>query len=118
MGLIKCYKDLEIWQQGMQVTVQIYTITKEFPTEEKFGLVSQMRRCAVSIPSNIAEGSARTTYREFIRFIDIALGSLSELETQLILAKRLQYITDDMEEPIQQLKKQINSYKRYLKTKL
>ena len=75
----------------MELTVSIYEVTKSFPEHEKFGLVSQMRRCAVSIPSNIAEGAARDSSADYARFLTIALGSLSELDTQLELAKRLDY---------------------------
>ena len=117
MGLIKSYKELEIWKKGIELSELIYDITKEFPSEEKFGLVSQMRRCAISFPSNIAEGSARNSYKEFIQFLYVAQGSLSELETQLILAKRLHYIKDDLQKTIEDLKRQTNSYIKYLKTK-
>jgi four helix bundle protein len=117
MGLIKSYKDLDIWKKGMELSEIIYDITKQFPSEEKYGLVSQMRRCAVSFPSNVAEGSARNSYKEFIQFLYIALGSLSELETQLILAKRLNISSNDFEKQIEQLKKQTNSFIKHLKTK-
>lgn len=83
------HKDLDIWKLSMEMVVDIYEITKSFPDEEKFGLVSQMRRCAVSIPSNIAEGAARGTTKEFLRFLQIAKGSLAELETQMEIAFRL-----------------------------
>lgn len=117
MGLIRSYKELEIWKQGMQMAVKIYAITNEFPPEEKFGLVSQMRRCVVSIPSNIAEGSGRSTYKDFVHFLNMAYGSLCELETQIILAKRLNFTSNDFAESIEKLKKQTNSYIKYLKTK-
>jgi len=83
------YKDLVVWQKGIALAKLIYTITAKFPAEEKFGLVSQMRRAAVSIPSNIAEGQARHTTGEFIQFISHAEGSVAELETQLILSIEL-----------------------------
>src|ERR1043166_5162909 len=83
------YKDLVVWQKGIALAKLIYTITAKFPAEEKFGLVSQMRRAAVSIPSNIAEGQARHTTGEFIQFISHAEGSTAELETQLILSIEL-----------------------------
>lgn len=83
------YRDLTVWQEGIQLSIQIYRSTTQFPSDERFGLVSQMRRCAVSIPSNIAEGHARLSTREFLRHISIALGSLAELETQLHIAIKL-----------------------------
>lgn len=85
------YKDLRIWQKGMGLTKTIYRLTARFPSEEKFGLVSQMRRAAVSIPSNIAEGQARRGTREFVQFLSLASGSLAELETQLLLCVDLGY---------------------------
>lgn len=83
------HKDFDVWKLSMEVVINVYEITKPFPDEEKFGLVSQMRRCAVSIPSNIAEGAARGSTKEFLRFLQIARGSLAELETQMELALRL-----------------------------
>jgi four helix bundle protein len=83
------YKDLVVWQKGIELAKAIYRLTGKFPSEEKFGLVSQMRRAAVSIPSNIAEGQARHTTGEFIQFISHAEGSVAELETQLILSLEL-----------------------------
>ncbi len=83
------HKDLHIWQQGVDLVVMVYNLTAEFPASEVYGLCSQMRRAAVSIPSNIAEGAARQGDKEFIQFLYVALGSLSELETQCIIAQRL-----------------------------
>ena len=89
------YKDLLVWQKGMDLVVQIYQLTGKFPNVETYGLASQIQRAAVSVPSNIAEGQARgTTHSEFSRFIRIAIGSLAELDTQLELSIRLRYITD------------------------
>ena len=85
------YKDLNVWQKGIELAKLSYTITVQFPSEEKFGLVSQMRRAAVSIPANIAEGQARQTTGEFIQFISHAEGSVAELDTQLILATELAF---------------------------
>lgn len=85
------YKDLLVWQKGMELTKQISCLTQVFPDGEKYGLISQMRRAAVSIPSNIAEGQARHTTKEFIQFISHAEGSVAELDTQLILALDLGY---------------------------
>lgn len=90
--MIQSYKDLEVWQKSIGLVKEIYRITKDFPNEERFGLVSQMRRCAISIPSNIAEGKTRHHGNEYIQFLYIALGSCSELDTQLIIAKELDFI--------------------------
>jgi len=91
---MKGHRDLRVWQESIGLVKDIYTLTGQFPEEEKFGLVTQMRRSAVSIPSNIAEGAARGSQREFAQFLVIARGSLSELETQLIIAKELNYLSD------------------------
>lgn len=93
-GNIRGHKDLEVWKRSMDFVESIYAYTGKFPQEELYGLTSQMRRAAVSIPSNIAEGAARNGNKEFAQFLYIALGSLSELETQIILAGRLKYIPD------------------------
>ncbi len=85
------YRELKVWQQGMEITREIYKLTAGFPKDELYGLTSQIRRCAVSIPSNIAEGHSRDSQREVARFVSIAKGSLAELETQLLIAKELEY---------------------------
>lgn len=85
----KSFKDLIVWQKSLQLTVDIYSLTAKFPDIEKFGLVSQMRRCVVSIPSNIAEGSRRGTKKDFVQFLRIADGSAAELETQILIAQSL-----------------------------
>src|SRR3954470_12943304 len=97
------YKDLVVWQKGISLAKAIYRLTSKFPSQEKFGLVSQMRRACVSIPSNIAEGQARHTTGEFIQFISHAEGSVAELNTQLILAGELTFCTSDAAEPISDL---------------
>src|SRR5271154_4345955 len=90
--MAKSYRDLEVWRLGLDLVEIIYRSTAEFPKSEIFGLAAQMRRAAVSIPSNIAEGQARTSSKEFLHFLSIALGSLAELATQLELANRLGYM--------------------------
>lgn len=85
------YQELKVWQQGMEITRRVYRLTLEFPKSEQYGLTSQIRRCAVSIPSNIAEGHSRDSQNELSRFVSIARGSLAELETQLLIAKDLEY---------------------------
>jgi carbamoyl-phosphate synthase large subunit len=91
----KSFHELRVWQLSMDLVEWVYKLTSEFPRREMYGLPSQMRRAAVSIPSNIAEGQARQSQKEFLRFISTAKGSLAELETQTHLAKRLHYITED-----------------------
>jgi four helix bundle protein len=88
------HKKLEVWQEAMALVARIYNLTKEFPKSEAYGLSSQMRRSAISIPSNIAEGAARKSKAEFLQFLNIAQGSLSELDTQLELAYVLGYIDE------------------------
>lgn len=103
---MKTHKDLVVWNDAISFVTTVYKATETFPTEEKFGLINQIRRCAVSIPSNIAEGAARKSNKEFAHFLSIALGSIAELETQLIIACNLNYlITNDFENLIQQLTK-------------
>ena len=94
---IKSFKDLRIWQKGIEIVTDIYTLTKKFPKEELFSLTSQLRRSAISIPSNIAEGFKRFHNKEYKQFLFIALGSCAELETQTIIAKELKYINENEE---------------------
>ncbi len=86
---IRDYKDLQVWQKAMVLAKQVYQMTQAFPSEEKFGIISQMRRAAVSVPSNIAEGQARNTTGEFVQFLSHAEGSLAELDTQVRLSVAL-----------------------------
>ncbi len=88
------FRKLEVWEQSIQLADLIYEITESFPKTETYGITQQMQRCAVSIPSNIAEGCSRDSEREFSRFIQIALGSSFELETQLLIAKKRKYFND------------------------
>ncbi|TCI85855.1 four helix bundle protein [Tenacibaculum sp. M341] len=94
------YKNLKIWNLGVEIVDDVYKTTDLFPKEEKFGLVSQINRCSVSIPSNIAEGSSRTD-KSFSHFLDISLGSSFELETQLIIAFKRNYITNEQIEKLE-----------------
>ena len=94
MSAIQSYKDLMIWQKGIQIVVLTYKLAKSFPQEELYALTSQIKRASVSIPSNIAEGYGRNTEKSFSHFIDISRGSLFELETQLLIAKELDFIVD------------------------
>ena len=98
-GRRNSYRDLIVWQKSMLLCKKVYIVTKNFPKEELYGLTSQIRRCAISIPSNIAEGRGRSSDKEFIRFLQISLGSIYELQTQLELAFELNYI-DNIEDLI------------------
>lgn len=88
---MKNFKELRIWQKGMDIAVNCFNLTAAFPKEEKFGLSLQITRCRVSIPSNIAEGSCRKSEKDYARFIEISLGSAYELETQLLIAQRVSF---------------------------
>lgn len=94
------FKKLKIWQMAMDIAKIIFQLTSNFPSTEKYGLISQMNRCSVSMPSNIAEGSSRTN-KSFSHFLDIALGSSFELQTQLLLANANNFITDEMTKSIE-----------------
>ena len=110
------HKDLDIWKLGIELVQEVYKTTVEFPKEEIYGLTNQMRRAAVSIPSNISEGAARSSKKEFIQFLYVALGSLAELETQAIISEKLGYLRNHplMELIEKQRRKQLNFIK-YLK---
>lgn len=97
------YRDLIAWQKAMQLVTEIYQVTRKFPDDEKFGLISQLRRAAVSVPSNIAEGQARNSIGDFRRFLNISRGSIAEVETQLMIAEKLGFI-DSATDTIQQAK--------------
>ena len=93
---MKTHKDLDVWKKSIDLVTTLYSMTNSFPKDELFGLTSQIRRAAVSIPSNIAEGAARRSQKEFTQFLYIALGSQQELDTQLIIANNLKYINSNM----------------------
>jgi four helix bundle protein len=97
---MKSYKDLLIWQRSRTLVVTVYKVVSKFPKEELFALTSQIKRCSISVPSNIAEGWGRDTNKNFINFLNIAKGSLYELETQLIIAADLKYIELSISEEI------------------
>ncbi|MGW8184736.1 MAG: four helix bundle protein [Candidatus Moraniibacteriota bacterium] len=90
--ILNSYKNLIVWQKSMELVTEIYTLTVKFPKEEIYGIISQMKRCAISIPSNIAEGRRRNGKKEFKRFLNIAYDSGAELETQIEISKRLKFI--------------------------
>jgi len=113
---VKTHKDLDVWNKAMELVESIYRLTTQYPKEETYGLTLQTRRSAISIPSNIAEGAARKSKKEFIQFLYIALGSLAELETQLILAARLKFIRNQHElNQVNQLRQILLGLLRYLK---
>jgi four helix bundle protein len=115
-GKPQSYHDLLVWQKGMELAKMIYQLTAEFPAAEKFGLMSQMRRAAVSVPSNIAEGQARHTTGEFVQFISHAEGSVAELDTQITLASELGFVSDSSAasalELILELRRMLNGLRR------
>ena len=92
---MKTHKDLDVWKKAVDFVTDLYKLTQDFPKEELYGLTSLMRRAAISIPSNIAEGNARQGNKELVQFLYIALGSVVELDTQLIIARNLSYINEE-----------------------
>lgn len=115
---VKSYKDLIVWQKSMDLVEMVYAVTKLFPKEELYGLTSQLRRAAVSVPSNIAEGQARNSTAEFKNFLSISRGSLAEVETQLLIAERLRYLQTDQLSEILNLQIEINRMTNALMGKL
>jgi len=115
------HKDLDIWKMSMELVQVIYKLTENFQKNEQFGLTSQLRRAAISIPSNIAEGLARNGNKEFIQFCYISLGSLSELETQIIIASNLNFIqkiqSNEILDNIELIRKKLLNFIKYLKRK-
>lgn len=95
------YKELKVWQKAIDLAVEVYQITEKLPKEERYGLISQINRCVVSIPSNIAEGAGRNTSKDFNHFLGISLGSSFELDTQLVISNRLGYVSSDDFEKIE-----------------
>jgi four helix bundle protein len=95
MSVVKSYRDLLVWQKSMKLVTEIYVATKGFPTEELYALTGQLRRCAVSIPSNIAEGYGRNSTGDYKRFLQIAVGSIFELQTQIEIAANLKYLASE-----------------------
>jgi four helix bundle protein len=117
----KPHKKLEAWKQSMDLVVEIYKVTNDFPHQEIYGLTNQVRRAAVSIPSNIAEGAARQTKKEFTNFLHVAQGSLSELDTQIEIANRLGFIDgkcrQSLDEKMEPIDKMITGLIRHLSKK-
>jgi four helix bundle protein len=115
------YKKLEVWKLSILLVKDVYKLVKNFPNEEMFSLTKQIKNCAISIPSNIAEGSLRRSPKEFARFINISRGSLGEMETQLIIAKELDFITDSelvaLSQPITRISKMLVSLRKSMENK-
>ena len=117
---MKTHIDLDVWKLSMDLVENIYKLSAQFPKEEMYGLTSQIRRAAVSVPSNIAEGASRQGNKEFVQFLYISLGSLSEVETQIMLAKRLNFVSniDIILKEITTIKKMLNGLIRNVKSKV
>ena len=115
---MKNFKNLKVWQKGIELVVNVYKKSQEFPKEEIYGLTSQMRRSAITIPSNIAEGSGRSSDNDFSRFLDISLGSSFELETQVIIAHELEFISqsdfNELNNAIIEEQKMITGLKKHI----
>ncbi|HEX4796167.1 MAG TPA: four helix bundle protein [Humisphaera sp.] len=111
---VKSYRDLTVWQKAMDMVEQIYRLTAAFPREEQYGLTNQLRRAAVSVPSNIAEGQGRGVGNEFAHHVRIAQGSLQEVETQLLIASRLRYLSGDLLESVMPLIAEVGRLNRGL----
>ena len=115
---MQTHKDLDVWKQGIDLVVDIYKLTAAFPKEELYGLSAQMRRAAVSVPSNIAEGYARNNLGEIVQFLYHSLSSLSELETQIILSEKLGYLTaEPILESVEAIRRKLLNLIRYHKAR-
>lgn len=112
------FKNLDFWKRSRAFCSLVYQVTKDYPKDERFGLTNQLRRAAVSIPSNIAEGAAKTSKKDFNRFLEISLGSAYEVETQLLISKDLDYLTEsrftELNANLEIIIKQIRSFKKVL----
>lgn len=121
-GIIQSHRDLNVWQLGMDIAERVYSLTQSFPTEERFGLTSQLRRACASVPANIAEGNARDSTKDYLRFLSIAVASLAEIETFLELAIRLKYgdalQLRQLEELLGEERRMLRGLQRSLRAKL
>lgn len=121
-GVILGYRDLEVWQRAMDIAVECYRLTGSFPASETYGIVAQIRRAAASVPANIAEGRGRRSTSDFIRYLNIAYGSLVELETHLMLASRLDYMDSQIMEELLtrtgKIGKMLNGLRRSLQSRI
>ena len=111
------FEKLDVWNKSVELSEEIYIVTKNFPSDEKFGIISQLRRASVSVSSNIAEGSSRSSYKEQARFSEIAYGSLIEVLNQIILSYRLNFINEDsylnLRELIEEISNKLNGLRKY-----
>lgn len=119
---VKSYQDLKVWQKAMDLVFSVYKLSKSFPKDETYGLTSQIRRASVSVPSNIAEGWGRGSTKSYLQFLRIGRGSLTELETQLIIAHQLDYLSikehDDLESLLKEVGRMLNGLIRNLEKNL
>jgi four helix bundle protein len=106
---MKTYKEFIVWQKAVELVTVIYSFTRNFPKDELYGLTNQIRRASISIPSNIAEGFGRNTRREFKRFLEISIGSLFELQTQLEISKKLQFLSEEEFNSVYSLTREIEA---------
>jgi four helix bundle protein len=122
MSSIQSYKDLDVWKKSFAFSLEIYKTTAAFPSEEKFGIISQLRRAAVSIPSNIAEGWSRKSTKSYIQFLNVAVGSVAEAETLLLLSFELKYISNEAKQNLvsllNEIARMLNALISSLKNKL
>ena len=114
------YKDMEVWKESIKLVTDIYKITETYPQSELFGLTNQLRRSVISIPSNIAEGSVKHSDKESLRFLDIALGSLAELDTQMLISQNLNFINnyDTIEQQISKIRALLIGLAKYYEKQL
>lgn len=119
LNTMKTFRDLLIWQKAMELVTNCYAISADFPKDEQFGLTSQIRRCSISIPSNISEGFGRGTNKDYLRFLNFSLGSLFEFQTQIEIAFNLKYISlekfDKLYEDSRELERMLSSFMRQVK---
>ena len=113
------HKDLDVWKRAMDLVEQVYVLTSSFPSSEIYGLTAQLRRAAVSVPSNIAEGASRTGDKELLYFLNVATGSIAEIETQLLIGVRLKYVDQQNEifDLITEVRKLLLGFRNYVKRK-
>jgi len=113
------HKDLDVWKRAMDLVEQVYLLTSSFPSSETYGLTTQLRRAAVSVPSNIAEGASRTGDKELLYFLNVATGSIAEIETQLLIGVRLKYVDQQNEifDLITEVRKLLLGFRNYVKRK-
>jgi len=118
---MKTHKDLDVWRKSVDFVVDIYELTKSFPKDEIYGITSQIRRASVSIPSNIAEGAGRAYDKEFKQFLNIALGSIAEVDTQLLISNKLEYLTNKeykkFENELTQIRRMVLGLRKYINEK-